>query len=91
MSNLIRVLLLTIMVSMFLVSTVFAEGIPVGGCPTGFDLHMAPDHDGHHGNHIHVGTDTDLNGDGYICVKPITPDGTIHVHVDNYVMFGASK
>ncbi len=44
---------------------------------------MAMDHDNHH--HKPVGTDADLNGDGYICVKPVTPDGMIHVHVDNKV------
>jgi len=91
MSKVIRILLVTSLVSMFMVSTVFAEGEPVGGCATGFTLHMAANHDDHHGNHVHVGTDTDLNGDGYICVKPITPGRTIHVHVDNYVMLGASK
>jgi hypothetical protein len=24
-----------------------------------------------------------LNGDGYICMKPVTTIGKIHVHVDN--------
>ena len=91
MSKLIRILLVTSLVSMFMVSTVFAEGEPVGGCAKGFTLHMAADHDGHHGDHIHVGTDTDLNSDGYICVKPVTPGGMIHVHVDNNVKLGASK
>ena len=27
----------------------------------------------------------DLNGDGYICVKPVTPSGNIHVHINNYL------
>ena len=91
MSKVIRILLVTSFLAMFMVTTVSAEGEPVGGCATGFTLHMAADHDDHHGHHVHVGSDTDLNGDGYICVKPITPNGTIHVHVDNYVMLGASK
>lgn len=91
MSKVIRILLIVSLLSMFMVTTVYAEGQPVGGCAKGFTLHMAADHDGHHGHHTHVGTDTDLNGDGYICVKPITPGGTIHVHVDNYVMLGASN
>ena len=54
---------------------------PAGSCPTGFTLEMAMDHDAHH--HQHVGTDTDLNGDGFICMKHVTPDESIHVHVDN--------
>ena len=91
MSKLVRVLLITLLVSMFMVSTVFAEGAPVGGCPRGFDLHMAPHHDNHHGDHIHVGTDTDKNGDGFLCVKPITPDNTLHVHIDNNVKLGVAR
>jgi hypothetical protein len=91
MSKLIRALLITLLVSMFMVSTVFAEGAPVGGCPTGFDLHMAPHHDNHHGDHVHVGTDTDKNGDGFLCVKPITPDNILHVHIDNNVKLGVAR
>jgi hypothetical protein len=44
-------------------------------------LVMAMEHDEHH--HQHVGTDADLNADGYICMMPVTSDGQIHVHVDN--------
>jgi len=91
MSKIIRILLVASFLAMFGVTTVLAEGEPVGGCATGFTLHMAAEHDEHHGHHVHVGSDKDLNGDGYICVKPITPNGTIHVHVDNNVKLGASK
>jgi hypothetical protein len=56
---------------------------PTGACAPGFTLEMAMDHDDHH--HTHVGADADMNGDGYICMKPVTPDGTVHVHVDNNV------
>ncbi len=59
-----------------------APGDPVGSCPVGFDLSMAMDHDGEH-MHQHVGTDTDLNGDGWICMKMVSVDSNIHVHVDN--------
>jgi hypothetical protein len=53
-----------------------------GGCPDGFELHPAMDHDGDHEQpHHHIGTDTDLNGDGQICVKHLSD--TIHVHIDN--------
>ncbi len=52
------------------------------GCPDGFQLHPAMQHDEHHG-HLHAGTDTDLNADGYICAKHVSVDGDIHVHVDN--------
>jgi hypothetical protein len=42
---------------------------------------MVMDHSDHH--HMHVGTDADLNGDGWICMKPVTPTEKVHVHVDN--------
>ena len=76
-------LLLVVLLSQFAIPTAFAAGEPAGVCAPGFALEMAMDHDGHH--HKHVGTEADQNGDGYICVKPVTPDGRIHVHVDNNV------
>ena len=79
--KLIFTLLLVMFLSQFAVSTVFAAGEPAGGCAPGFTLMKAMEHDEHH--HQHVGTDADLNADGYICMKPVTPDGKIHVHVDN--------
>jgi len=74
-------LLLVIVVTQFAAPAAYAMGEPVGGCARGFKLEMAMVHDNHH--HTHVGTDADINGDGYICVKPVTPDGKIHVHLDN--------
>ncbi|MCQ3972049.1 MAG: hypothetical protein DPW09_01240 [Anaerolineae bacterium] len=55
------------------------------GCPNpSFELHHVADHDHHyHGHHPHVGSDTDHNGDGYICVKPLL-NGK-HLHIDNNV------
>ena len=91
MLKVIRILLLVSLISMFLTSTALAEGTPVGSCPPNFMLHMAHDHDTHHGDHLHVGNATDKNGDGFICVKPVTPGSTIHVHIDNNVKLGASN
>jgi len=86
MSKIIRVLFVTILVSLFLVTTAFAEDAPVGDCPDGFMLHMAHDHDEEHTGHLHAGTDADQNGDGFICVKHLLTDESIHVHIDNNVM-----
>ena len=74
-------LLLVVVLSQFAVPTAFAMGEPTGSCAPGFKLEMAMIHDNHH--HKHVGTDADLNNDGYICMKPVTPSGKIHVHIDN--------
>lgn len=79
--KLVFTLLLVVVLSQFAVSTVFAADEPTGGCAPGFTLEMVMDHDDHH--HKHVGTDADLNGDDFICMKPVTPDGKIHVHMDN--------
>jgi hypothetical protein len=45
---------------------------------------MMMDHEEH--RHQHVGVPTDLNGDGYICMKPVTTNGNIHIHVDNTLL-----
>jgi hypothetical protein len=74
-------LLLVILLSQFAVLNVLAAGEPVGSCAPGFELMMAMDEDVHH--HQHVGTDADLNGDGWICMKHLTPTEKIHLHVDN--------
>ena len=74
-------LLLVILLSQFAVVNVFAAGEPIGSCAPGFTLMMAMDHDVHH--HQHVGTDADLNGDGWICMKHLTPTEKIHLHIDN--------
>ncbi len=74
-------LILVMLVSQFVIPAAFAAGAPTGRCAPGFTLMMAMEHDQH--EHQHVGTDADVNGDGYICMQPVTPDGKIHVHVDN--------
>lgn len=74
--------LITLLVSLFLATTVFAaeHGDPVGGCPPRFELHHFMEHDGEH-MHRHIGVKQDLNGDGYICMKMLPND--LHLHVDN--------
>lgn len=79
--NLIFALMLVMLISQFAVPVVLAAGEPTGSCAPGFTVELAMEHDMHH--HQHVGTDTDLNGDGFICMKPVTLDEKIHVHVDN--------
>ena len=83
LKKLIFALILVVLISQFAVPAVFAAGEPTGSCAPGFTLEMVMELDNHH--HKHVGTDADQNGDGYICIQPVTPDGKIHVHVDNNV------
>jgi hypothetical protein len=51
-----------------------------GICPDGFTLHMIEDGD-HHEHHI--GLKTDLNGNGYLCVKILSEER--HVHIDDVI------
>ena len=76
--KLVFLLIMIVLVSQFTTSAVFAAA---GDCPPPFVLEPAEHHDHHH--HLHVGTSTDKNGDEYICVKHVTPDEKIHVHIDN--------
>lgn len=74
------ILLAIALISLLLPSSAFAShGDPIGSCPGKFELHHFMDH-GEHDEH-HIGVDKDLNGDGWICVKQISPD--LHVHIDN--------
>ena len=79
--KLVFALLLALFLSQFAVPTVYAVGEPSSNCAPGFTLEMAMAHDDYH--HLHAGTDADQNGDGYICMKPVTTSGKIHVYVDN--------
>lgn len=74
-------LLLLLLMATFSNSVVQAAG--GSNCPPGFTLEMAMHHEDHEHHHRHVGTSADQNGDGYICMKPVTPARMIHVHVDN--------
>ena len=78
--KLMSALWLVPLLTQFVVPTVLA-GEPSGNCPPGFTLEMAMEHDGY--PHHHVGTSANQNGDGFICMKPVTSSGKIHVHVDN--------
>lgn len=83
MKKLFSILLVTLLVSLFLVTTAFAShGDPVGSCPPNFELQHFMDHSGDH-MHRHIGTDRDLNSDGYICMKMLSSD--LHLHVDNFL------
>lgn len=81
MKKLMFAFLLVMLLSQFAVPVALAADEPAGNCPTGFHLEMAMGHDAHH--HQHVGTDADRNGDDWICIKHLTPDEKIHLHIDN--------
>ena len=84
MKKLILRMLIMLSLSLFVVAPASASGDPVGGCPKSFERHEAMPHDDHH-EHRHVGADTDRNGDGWLCVKHVSVDGSIHVHIDNNI------
>jgi len=79
--KLVFAFLLAVLLSQFTIPAALAADEPVGSCPPGFTLELVMDHDAHH--HSHVGIDTDQNGDGYICMKHVTPGEGIHVQIDN--------
>jgi hypothetical protein len=81
--KLVLLLTLTALLSLFATPAAFASAELGSSCPPGFTREMVDHHDEHEHHHMHVGTSVNLNGDEFICVKPVTPDGTIHVHVDN--------
>ena len=67
----------------FSVSLASAESDPAGSCPDSFELHMVMPHEDH--GHNHVGTETDLNGDGWLCAKVVGANEINHVHIDNNI------
>ena len=79
------ILLFTLVLALTLLTNSAAFAAGGSNCPTGFTLEMHMQHEDHEHEHVHVGTSADENGDGYICMKPVTPDGSIHVHTDNNV------
>ena len=83
MKKLLVALFLILLLSTLAFSAVQAMCEDAVVCPPPFHAHMAQDHGDHHGDHLHVGTDTDRNGDGWICVFHTPPDGKVHVHIDN--------
>ena len=86
MKKIAVVLVLSLLITLLVGGTALADhGEPVGGCPDGFQLHHIEDHDHSDHPHQHVGNDIDQNGDGYLCVKHVEPNDSIHVHIDNNV------
>lgn len=85
MKRLFTGLTLVMLLSLGIAPAASAEySAQVAGCPKPFHLHHLEDDDaGHEGSHRHIGSNTDRNGDGYICVKHISPDK--HLHIDNNV------
>ena len=82
MRRLLLITFLMFLLPMGLTAVASAGADPAGGCPDNFGLHPAMPHDDHHG-HLHAGSDADRNGDGWICIKHVSVDGSIHVHIDN--------
>ena len=78
-------LVFVVLVAQFTTPAAFAAKERGNGCPPGFTLEMAMDPGEHEHMHKHAGTSADQNGDGYICMKPVTPTGKVHVHIDNNV------
>jgi hypothetical protein len=76
-----RIILLTIVLAVHVVTPALASGVgpPVGTCPPGFEMHEFMDH-AEHPEH-HIGLTEDLNQDGFICVKHLS--NGLHVHMDN--------
>lgn len=63
------------------------SAVSAAGCPTAFDLQPVGEHTDHHDEHRHVGLSidkVDRNGNGWICVKHVTPEGDVHVHIDDH-------
>jgi len=89
----------TVIVIIFLLALVttslaLADDMPPPryGCPDRFTLDMHHHHMGGSGDmdHRHVGVpmdNLDMNGDGWICMKPVGAGDYNHVHIDNYFPF----
>jgi len=65
---------------------------PLYDCPKGYTLDMLHHHMGGDGemDHQHIGLSmemVDINGDGWICMKPVGSGELNHVHIDNYYPF----
>jgi hypothetical protein len=81
MKRVMLVALLGFVLVLTMIGSASAQSDPIGGCPNSFDLHMVMPHQDH--GHNHVGTDTDLNGDGWVCAKVVGAKGKNHVHINN--------
>ncbi len=81
MRKIAAILGLVLALALSLPSAAKAASTPVAGCPAGFTLMTVMVCD--QMMHSMVGTLTDHNGDGYLCMSAAT--STIHVHIDNTV------
>jgi hypothetical protein len=71
-----------------LLAMALASGAYAESCPPAFHDHQVGDGNHEHEPHKHVGLDmerVDLNDNSVICVKHVTPDGLIHVHIDDFL------
>lgn len=84
MKKFFSVLLILFVFSQSFTTPAFAsEGQPpVGGCPPVFEIHPFMHHSGEH-MHTHIGIVQDLNGDGFICMRMVSP--TRHLQIDNVI------
>lgn len=73
-------LILALLLVSILAPAAAAQTVPPTECPVGFELHETMHHEDH--DH-HIGLKTDLNGDGFLCVKVLNDDR--HVHIDNVI------
>jgi hypothetical protein len=80
--KIVTILMLVLVVTLTFTTTANAATIPAGGCPTGFQLMDAMEHDGM--EHMHIGLKVDLNQDGKLCMSEVT--SSLHTHMDNVLV-----
>ncbi len=82
MKKLIPILIIVLLVSLLLVSTVFAgPGKPIGKCKRGYKLQLLSQHAGE-STSLFLNPALDPNGDGYICAQYYS--NGVHRHLDNF-------
>jgi hypothetical protein len=82
MKKLFCIFLIVLLLSLNLVSTVFAKpSRPFGGCKPGYTLQLLDKHLGESAN-LFLSPALDRNGDGYICAQ-FYLNGQ-HRHLDNF-------
>jgi hypothetical protein len=83
MNKKLTLLLVVALLTFALASQALAAGNmsdPIGSCPNRFEIMAFMDHADHP---YHIGVTVDLNGDGWICMRHLSP--TLHLHVDNSI------
>jgi hypothetical protein len=82
MKKLIPILIIVLLVSLILVSTVFAgPGKPIRNCKRGYNLQLLTQHAGESAS-LFLNPAQDTNGDGYICAQYFS--NGLHRHLDNF-------